>query len=140
MVRVVIRQIVLIGGGALIASPMLLKKWPKLLDAINKVAGYKNAIGISALLLGGIDLLSILMLTPALASEHYSDIIIFISAAFELTMGFLLGYNITFANWFKSNAKALHSSQNMYGRLIKHQTLIGISAIGWAVVLMLLYV
>ena len=140
MVRVVIRQIVLIGGGALLASPTLLKKWPNLVDTLNKVAVYKNTLGISALILGGIDLLSILMLTPALASEHYSEAVISISSVLELVLGFILGYNVTIANWFKNNPKALHTFQNIYDRLVKHQTLIGVSAIGWAIVLLLVYV
>lgn len=140
MVRVVIRQIVLVGGGALLASPMLLKKWPKMLDTLNKVALYKNTIGISALLLGGIDLLSILMFNTALASEHYSGAMISLSSAFEIILGFILAYHLTIANWFKTNDKALHNFQNIYDRLVKHQTLIGVSAIIWALALIIMYV
>lgn len=132
----IIRLIILLGGGALLASPYLLQRWPKLVDSINKLALYKNVIGIAALLMGiFVDLPDYFKLSSD--TGFISGTIILVNALVQILMGYLLAFDAIFVTFFKNNDRAMKTFQNFYDKIVKYQTPLGIIAIAWAVVIIL---
>lgn len=122
--------ILLIIGGVLAASSLIIQKQPNARELIGKLVPFQGIIGIILLIWGliafifwGLPLLRILSYFPMAALIGLLSIVV------TIVLGFLLGYGLINQYVLSKNAEAARGGENVHAKLARIQVPIGIIAI-----------
>jgi len=122
--------ILLIIGGVLAASSLIVQKQPNAREMIAKLVPFQGILGIILLVWGVIAFFSwgffFLRLIPY---APISALVVVISIVVTILLGFLLGYGLINQYVLSKNTGAAQSGESMHAKLARIQVPIGIVAI-----------
>ena len=131
--------ILLIIGGVLAASSLIVQKQPNAREMIAKLVPFQGIIGIILLLWGLFALL--FWVLPALGWmmrwNFISGLILLLSVLVTIGLGFLLGYGLIAQHALSKNADAARSGEAIHAKLARYQIPLGLIGIGlglWAII------
>jgi hypothetical protein len=123
--------ILLIIGGVLAASSLIVQKQPNARELIGKLVPFQGIIGI-ALLVWGLFAL-IFWVLPSLGWimrwSFVSGLVMLLSVLVTIALGFLLGYGLIAQHLLSKNADAARSGQAAHAKLVGYQVPLGIIGI-----------
>jgi hypothetical protein len=129
--------LLLLAGGLLGASSLIVAKKPDAKELLSKLVPYQAGIGVALLVIGILNLLrwighitDMFRMAPLAAIALYGSIFV------ALLLGFLFGMPLI-AQWIPGDSPAEHKANEMSKKLAPFQTILGIAAIGLALLLLL---
>jgi hypothetical protein len=130
--------LLLIAGGLLGASSLIVAKKPDAKELLAKLVPFQAGIGIALLVIGVLNLLrSVGHITDMFRFAPLAAIALFGSVVVAILLGFLFGMPLI-AQWIPGDSPAEQKANEMSKKLAPFQTILGIAAIALAL-LMLLY-
>ena len=122
--------ILLIIGGVLAASSLIIQKQPNARELIGKLVPFQGIIGIALLVWGLIALLfwGLPVLTSAWV-PFSAKLVTLLSILVTIALGFLLGYGLIAQHLLSKNADAARSGQAAHAKLVGYQVPLGIIGI-----------
>jgi hypothetical protein len=127
----IVTILIMLAGGSLAASNLLIAKKPNARELIDKLIPFKGIVGILLLVWGVVDLVSLVRVGSALASFY--GVLFLLVVVTELGLGFLLGYDLLSKHVFSRNAAAQAKGEQLRTKIMAYQTPLGMAAIGLAV-------
>jgi hypothetical protein len=128
---------VLVAGGLLGASNMIISKRPNAKELIDKLVPYQGIIGVIMLLWGLRDAVWALRLLDLIGIRTGWWLIWLICAITQLGLGFLLGYSLIAKYALGTNQQVTEKAEKLRTRLSAYQGVLGITALVLAVIFFL---
>ena len=122
----IITVLVLLAGGLIGASALIIAKRPDAKDVIDKLVPFQGLIGVVLLLWGLVDVFNVLRLLRFMHLAPFWTVIFIIATVVELGLGFLLAY--TLITKFTSG-QATEKAGQAYAKLAGYQSSLGVTAI-----------
>jgi uncharacterized membrane protein YwzB len=124
--------ILLILGGALAASSLIVQKQPNAREVISKLLPFQGIIGIILLIWGVIALL--FWVLPAIRWGVFtwaplSGLILLLSVLTTIALGLLLGYGLIAKNLLSNSSEVARSGEAMHMKLVRIQVPLGLLGI-----------
>lgn len=123
--------ILLILGGVLAASSLIVQKQPNARELIAKLVPFQGIIGIILLVWGLFALL--FWVLPALGWmlrwSFMSGMVMLLSVLTTIALGFLLGYGLIAQHVLSKNADAARGGQAAHEKLVRYQVPLGVVGI-----------
>lgn len=121
--------IITVLGGLLGASGYIISQKPNAEELISRMAPYKGGIGVAMVIVGiWLGLKVVFMLDDLVAPISW--LITTITAAINLSLGFLLGYDLISENLLERNEKAETKGLQIRKKLVGFQSKLGLGALG----------
>jgi hypothetical protein len=124
---------VLLAGGILGASGVIIAKKPDAKELIDKLVPYQGWIGAVMFLWGIWDTITCIRIISIISLAPLVWIIAFVASLTELFLGFLLGYGLINKYALSKNPQAAAKGEEMQKKLIKFQVPLGFIAIAVAI-------
>lgn len=131
----VITVLVLLAGGLIGASNIIIAKRPDAKDVIDKLVPFKGVIGIVLLLWGVVGAFDVLRTLRWLRLAPFWWLVFVASVVTELGLGFLLAYGLI-AKF--TSGQAAEKAGQVHGKLAGYQSSLGLTAIALSVLFFLL--
>jgi hypothetical protein len=125
-------------GGVLGASSLIIAKKPDAKELIDKIRPYQGWIGATLVIWGIWDLIGWLRILDLFKFAPIAAILILAAALIELGLGFLLGYGLIVQYVLSKNEAAKKKGEEVYQKLSGYQGILGLAAIAMVVVLLLI--
>ncbi len=130
--------ILLIVGGVISASGVIISKNPNAKEIIDKIVPFKGIIGIILLVFGIIHFIdSVRWWGYLLDFSFFWGLVTIVAILMEIVLGFLLGYSLIAKYALSSSDKALEKGNSINEKLVKIQNPIGIISIVVALLLLI---
>jgi len=134
----VVTVLVLLAGGLLGASNIVLGKRPDAKPLIDKLTPYQGYIGVILLIWGVIDLINFLRALGAFGAAPFLMLIFLLVVVCELGLGFLLGYGLIMKFVGGKSPEATAKAEQVRAKLLPYQGPLGLTAIVLVVVYLIL--
>ncbi len=123
-------------GGVLGASGYIIAKRPDAEEIISRIAPYKGGVGIAMIIAGAwLGIKVIFMLNDLVAPLSW--LIMLVTAVVNLSLGFLLGYDLISEYLLEKNEKIETKGVQAKQKLTGYQSKLGIGAIGASILYLL---
>jgi hypothetical protein len=122
----IITVLVLLAGGLIGASALIIARRPDAKDVIDKLLPFQGLIGIVLLLWGVVDVFGVIRSMRWMSIAPFWWLVFVVSTLVELGLGFLLAYSLI--TKFTSG-QASEKAAQAYGRLAGYQSTLGVTAI-----------
>lgn len=129
--------LVLLAGGLLGASSIIIGKRPNAKQLIDKLVPYQGIIGVVMLLWGLRDTFQLLHLLSVIGHVTLWWFVFLVTTLTELGLGFLLGYGLIVKYVLGRHPQAVAKAEQLRARLCAYQGPLGVTAIVLAVVFFL---
>jgi 4-hydroxybenzoate polyprenyltransferase len=129
----IITVVVLLAGGLLGASSLIISKKPNARQLIDKLTPYQGWIGVVLVIWGVVDLIRTITSVGALSSAPFWMVISILTVVVELGLGFLLGYGLISQYALSQSPEVLEKGQQLRVKLAVYQGPLGLAAIVLAV-------
>ena len=129
--------LVLLAGGLLGASSIIIGKRPNAKQLIDKLVPYQGIIGVVMLVWGLRDVFQLLRSLSVIGHVALWWLVFLVTALTELGLGFLLGYGLIVKYVLGSHPQAVAKAEQVRVKLRAYQGPLGVTAIILAVVFFL---
>lgn len=119
--------LVLLAGGLLGASNIVIRRRPDAKELIDKLLPYQGIIGIVMLLWGLHDVVYVFRLLGVLSSFFW--LVFLVATLTQLCLGFLLGYGLIIKYVVGNNPQAIEKTERVRVKLVTYQGPLGVTAI-----------
>ena len=133
----IVTIIVLVAGGLLGASNIIISKRPNAKELIDKLVPYQGIIGVIMLLWGLRDAVYVLRAIELIRYSAGSWLIWLICTLTQLGLGFLLGYSLIAKYALGTNQQVTEKAEKLRAKLAAYQGVLGITALVLAVIFFL---
>lgn len=133
----ILASLLLIVGGVLAISALIISKQPEAKKYIDKLLPFQALIGVGMLVVGVLTFLKVLpYVFPLIKNVPLQGIALIVICLISVLLGFVFGM-VQIAKWLPGHPQAEQRGQELIGKILPYQILLGIAGIGAAVVFLM---
>jgi hypothetical protein len=132
----IINALLLIVGGVLALSGIIVAKQPNAKDVIDKLVPYQALIGVGLLVLGVLNLLRMIGILSWLRGSPLFALSWLTMCVASILLGFMFGMS-QIAKWLPGNPAAEQKGMELIRKLAPYQVILGIGGVGASLIYLL---